>query len=87
MWELAKSFLGFTEMFLLRAWQGAALQSLTRKDKELLKLLFQPADFFAELNVIHPAETQMKPWRLVKQKSHHSNDNNTLVKPGTCARR
>lgn len=70
MWELAKSFLDFMEIFLLSAWQGAALQSLTRKGKELLKLLFQPADFFAELNVIHPAETQMESGRLAKQKSH-----------------
>lgn len=40
-----------------------ALQSLTWKSYEFLKLLFQPADFFTKLNVIHPAETQVKPLR------------------------
>lgn len=35
-------------------------QSRTWKGYEFLKLLFQPADFFAKLNVIHPAKTQMK---------------------------
>lgn len=38
-------------------------QSLTWKGYEFLKLLFQPADFFTKLNVVHPAETQMTALR------------------------
>lgn len=46
-----------------RAQLPQALQSLTWKSYEFLKLLLQPADFFTQLNVIHPAETQTKPLR------------------------
>lgn len=46
-----------------RVQRSEALQSLTWKGYEFLKLLFQPADFLTKLNVIHPAETQMKPLR------------------------
>lgn len=57
------------------------LQSLTWKGYQFLKLLFQPADFFAKLNVIHPAETQMKPLRetLGEERCKTSR-----AKPSTC---
>jgi len=56
--------------FSSRLQRSEVLQSLTWKGYEFLKLLFQPADFFAQLNVIHPAKTQTKPLRerLAEQK-------------------
>lgn len=57
------------------------LQSLTWKGYQFLKLLFQPTDFFAKLNVIHPAETRMKPLRetLGEERCKTSR-----AKPNTC---